>query len=68
MLSEYKPQKFTIDEYDKQISEKLKKKHPELFMSQEESEEWLKVNKELNLDVIEENLTEVENNVQKLEK
>jgi len=41
MLSEYKPQKFTIDEYDKQISEKLKKKHPELFMSPEESEAWL---------------------------
>ena len=40
-MKEFKPKNFTIQEYDKQLSNKLKEKNPELFLSKEETDKWL---------------------------
>jgi hypothetical protein len=40
-MKEFKPTNFTIDEYDKLLSNKIKERNPELFLSKEETDKWL---------------------------
>ena len=46
MMKEFKPKQLSKEELDKQIQLKLKLKHPELFLSKEESEKWLEEKKD----------------------
>ena len=41
MMKEFKPKQLSKEELDNQIQIKLKLKHPELFLTKEESEKWL---------------------------